>query len=273
MAATTPLHAADESVPKVERPPVLHGRKALVVGIANEHSIASGCARAFRELGAEVAITYGNEKTRSYVEPIARRLAAPIFMQLDVAIAGQLEAVFDRIDREWGRLDIVVHSIAGGAGQEIRGRLVDCSAGAFCNAMDVSVHSFVRIAKLAGPLMREGGTMFAMSYLGATHVVPNYDVMGPVKAALEAACRYLAYEMSPQGIRVHAISPGPLHTRAATGLKDFDRLLNDAVRRAPVGADIDIMDIGYACAYLATPYARHMTGSTLFVDGGVNIMA
>jgi enoyl-[acyl-carrier protein] reductase I len=115
--------------------------------------------------------------------------------------------------------------------------------------------------------------MFAMSYLGATHVVPNYDVMGPVKAALEAACRYLAYEMSPQGIRVHAISPGPLHTRAATGLKDFDRLLNDAVRRAPVGADIDIMDIGYACAYLATPYARHMTGSTLFVDGGVNIMA
>jgi len=257
----------------VERPPVLQGRKALVVGIANEHSIASGCARAFRELGADVAITYVNEKTRSYVEPIARRLASPIFMQLDVAIAGQLEAVFDRIEREWGRLDVVVHSIAGGAGQEIRGRLVDCSADAFCNAMDVSVHSFVRIAKRAAPLMRDGGTMFAMTYLGATHVVPNYDVMGPVKAALEAACRYLAYELSPQGIRVHAISPGPLHTRAATGLKDFDRLLNDAVRRAPVGADIDVMDIGSACAYLSTPYARHMTGSTLFVDGGVNIMA
>jgi enoyl-[acyl-carrier protein] reductase I len=255
------------------RPRILTGRKALVVGIANEHSIAHGCACAFRETGAQVAITYVNEKTRSYVEPIARALDAPIFMQLDVATPGQLEAVFERIEREWGRLDILVHSIAGGAREEIRGLLVDCSAAAFRNAMDISVHSFVRMAKLAAPLMSEGGTLFAMTYRGAQQVVPNYDVMGPVKAALEAACRYLACELRPRGIRVHAISPGPLHTRAATGLKDFDRLLNDAVRRAPVGADIDIMDIGYACAYLATPYARHMTGSTLFVDGGVNIMA
>ena len=252
---------------------VLDGRKALVVGVANEHSIAYGCARAFREAGAEIAITYVNERTRPYVEPIARSLEAPIFMHLDVATPGEIEAVFSRIEREWGRLDIVVHSIAGGAGKEIRSLLVDCSAAAFCRAMDVSVHSFVRMAKLAAPFMREGGALFAMTYLGAQYVVPNYDVMAPVKAALEAACRYLAFELSPQGIRVHAISPGPLHTRAATGLRDFDRLLNDAVRRAPLGTQIDIMDIGFACAYLATPYARHMTGSTLFVDGGVNIMA
>ena len=252
---------------------VLEGRKAMIVGIANEHSIANGCACAFRELGADLAITYVNEKTRAYVEPIARRLQAPIFMQLDVALPGQLEAVFERIEGEWGGLDIVVHSISGGAGEEIRGQLVDCSAAGFSKAMDVSVHSFVRMAKLAAPLMRDGGTMFAMTYLGAEHVVPNYNVMGPVKAALEAACRYLAYELSPRGIRVHAISPGPLQTRAATGLKDFDRLLNEAVRRAPLGTQIDITDVGFACAYLATSYARHMTGSTLFVDGGANIMA
>jgi enoyl-[acyl-carrier protein] reductase I len=252
---------------------LLHGRKALVVGIANEHSIANGCACAFREVGADLAITHVNDKTRSYVEPIARRLDAPIFMQLDVAVPGQLEAVFERIEREWGCLDIVVHSISGGAGDDLRGQLVDCSAAGFSKAMDVSVHSFVRMAKLAAPLMRDGGTMFAMTYLGAEHVVPNYNVMGPVKAALEAACRYLAYELSPRRIRVHAISPGPLQTRAATGLKDFDRLLNDAVRRAPLGEQVDIMDIGFACAYLATSCAQHMTGSTLFVDGGVNIMA
>lgn len=255
------------------KPPVLDGRKALIVGIANEHSIANGCACAFHEVGAELAITYVNERTRSYVEPIARRLSAPIFMQLDVAVESQLEAVFERIEREWGRLDIVVHSISGGAGEALRGLLVDCSADDFRQAMDVSVHSFVRLAKLAAPLMRDGGSMFAMTYLGAQHVVPSYNVMGPVKAALESACRYLAYELSPRRIRVHAISPGPLQTRAASGLKDFDRLLSDAVHRAPLGAHLDVLDIGFACAYLASPYAQHMTGSTLFVDGGVNIMA
>src|SRR4029450_13949411 len=183
-------------------PRVLDGRKALIVGIANEHSIANGCACAFREVGADVAITYVNEKTRSYVEPIVRRLDAPIFMQLDVAMPGQLEAVFDRIEREWGRLDIVVHSIAGGAGDDLRGPLVDCSAAGFSKAMDVSVHSFVRMAKLAAPLMRDGGTIFAMTYRGAQQVVPNYNVMGPVKAALEAACRSRAGELSPRRIRV-----------------------------------------------------------------------
>ena len=253
--------------------PVLKDKKALVVGIANEHSIAYGCASAFHELGAELAITYLNEKARPHVEPLARALGAPIFMPLDVSKPGELEALFERIGKHWGRLDILVHSIAWAPKEDLQGGLLTCSAEGFGRAMDISCHSFIRMAKLAAPLMTEGGSLFAMSYYGAQKVVPNYNVMGPIKAALEAACRYLAYELGPKGIRVHPISPGPLKTRAASGLKDFDLLLNEAVERAPVGELVDIMDVGFACAYLATPYARRITGGTVYVDGGVNIMA
>jgi len=253
--------------------PVLQGRKALVIGVANEHSIAYGCAKAFREVGADLAITYLNEKARPYVEPLARDLEAPIFLPLDVSVPGSLEAVFDAVRTQWGKLDILVHSIAFAPKEDLQGGLLNCSAAGFSVAMDVSCHSFVRMAKLAAPLMTEGGTMFAMSYHGANKVVPTYSVMGPVKAALEASCRYLAYELGPKGIRVHAISPGPLKTRAASGLKDFDLLLNEAEQRAPLGELVDIMDVGFTCAFLATPYARRMSGATLYVDGGVNIMA
>jgi enoyl-[acyl-carrier protein] reductase I len=253
--------------------PVLKGKKALVVGIANEHSIAYGCASAFRELGAELAVTYLNEKAKSHVEPLAKALAAPIFLPLDVAQPGQLETLFERIASDWGRLDILVHSIAWAPKDDLQGGLLDCSAEGFSKAMDISCHSFIRMAKLAAPLMTDGGSMFAMSYLGANRVVPNYNVMGPIKAALEAACRYLAYELGPRKIRVHPISPGPLKTRAASGLKDFDLLLTEAAEKAPVGELVDIMDVGFACAYLATPYARRMSGQTLYVDGGVSIMA
>jgi len=256
----------------IPRPP-LKGMKALIVGIANQHSIAYGCAKAFRELGADLAITYINEKTRSYVEPLARELKAQIFMPLDVSRPGELEAVFARIAKDWGRLDIALHSIAFAPKADLQGGLLNCSAEGFKVAMDISCHSFVRIANLAAPLMKGGGSLFAMSYYGAQKVVPTYNVMGPVKAALEACCRYLAYELGPKKIRVHAISPGPLKTRAASGLKDFDLLLNAAAKRAPVGELVDIMDVGFACAYLATPYARRLSGETLFVDGGVNIMA
>ncbi|MDM0018452.1 enoyl-ACP reductase FabI [Variovorax saccharolyticus] len=252
--------------------PVLAGKKALVVGIANEHSIAHGCANAFRSLGAELAITYLNEKARPHVEPLAKALEAPIVLPLDVEQPGQLEAVFKAIEDQWGRLDILVHSIAFAPKADLQGGLLDCSAEGFGRAMDVSCHSFVRMARLATPLMTEGGTLIAMSYLGAQKVVPNYNVMGPVKAALEATCRYLAYELGPKGIRVHPVSPGPLKTRAASGLKDFDLLLTEAANRAPVGELVDIDDVGFACAYLATPYARRLTGQTLYVDGGVNIM-
>ena len=259
---------------KTEVPrPVLKGSKALIIGIANEHSIAYGCARAFREVGADLAVTYLNEKAKPHVQPLADELEASMFMPLDVSKPGELESVFARIEREWNHLDILVHSIAFAPKEDLQGGLLNCSADGFSIAMDISCRSFIRMARLAAPLMKDGGTMFAMSYHGAQKVVPNYNLMGPVKAALEAACRYLAYELGPRKIRVHAISPGPLKTRAAGGLKDFDRMLNDAVERSPVGELVDIMDVGFACAFLATPYGRRLTGQTLYVDGGINIMA
>lgn len=258
--------------PEIPRP-ILAGKKALVCGIANEHSIAYGCARAFRELGAELAITYANDKAKAYVEPLASELGAPIFMPLDVSSQDEMEAVFRRIETLWGKLDILLHSVAWAPKEDLQAGLLNCSADGFAKAMDVSCHSFVRMARLAVPLMPDGGTMFTMSYYGANKVVPNYNVMGPVKAALEAASRYLAYELGPRGIRVHAISPGPLKTRAASGLKDFDLMLSDAAQRAPLGELVDIMDVGFTCAFLATPYARRLSGETLYVDGGVNIMA
>jgi len=259
---------------KIDVPrPALKGQKALVIGIANEHSIAYGCAQAFHELGAELAVTFLNDKAKPHVEPLAKELEAAFFLPLDVAKPGELEAVFEHIAKKWGRLDILVHSIAFAPKEDLQGGLLNCSSLGFSVAMDVSCHSFIRMARLAAPLMKDGGTLFAMSYHGAQKVVPNYNLMGPVKAALEAVCRYLAYELGPKKIRVHAISPGPLKTRAASGLKDFDRMLNDAVERSPVGELVDIMDVGFACAFLATPYGRRLTGQTVYVDGGASIMA
>jgi enoyl-[acyl-carrier protein] reductase I len=219
-----------------------------------------------------VAITYAGEKARPHVQPLAEEMQAPIFMPLDVSQPGELEALFEHIGQVWGRLDVVVHSIAWAPKGDLQGGLLQCSAEGFAKAMDVSCHSFIRMARLAAPLMKDGGTLFTMSYHGANKVVANYNVMGPVKAALEASARYLAYELGPQGIRVHAISPGPLKTRAASGLKDFDLLLTEAAQRAPIGELVDIMDVGFTCAFLATPYARRLSGETLYVDGGVHIM-
>ncbi|GAA7762542.1 MAG: enoyl-[acyl-carrier-protein] reductase FabI [Burkholderiaceae bacterium] len=257
---------------QVPNPP-LAGSRVLVVGVANEDSIAWGCARAFREMGAEIALTYLNDKALPYVEPLARQVEAPILMPLDVEDDAQMDALFARIAAEWGQLDSVIHSVAFAPKADLQGGLLNSSAAGFARAMDVSCHSFIRMARRAVPLMPHGGTMFAMSYDGANRVVPNYDLMGPVKAALEASCRYLAYELGPRNIRVHAISPGPLKTRAASGLKDFDALLAEAAGRAPLGELVDIMDVGFATAYLATPYARRLSGNTVYVDGGVHVMA
>lgn len=251
--------------------PILTGKRALVVGVANEHSIAWGCALAFRKLGAEVVLTYLNEKALPHVSPLAQQIDAQL-LPLDVTQPGQLEAVFDTLAVQ-GQLDILVHSIAFAPKEDLQAGLLECSLEGFLKAMDVSCHSFVRMAKLAAPLMKTGGSMFAMSYHGADKVVPNYNVMGPVKAALEACCRYLAFELGPRDIRVHAISPGPLQTRAASGLKDFDHLLSEAIQRAPLGELVDIIDVGNTCAYLASPYAKRLTGSTVYVDGGLNIIA
>ncbi|MGJ0391583.1 MAG: enoyl-ACP reductase FabI [Methylocystis sp.] len=252
---------------------VLAGKKALVVGVANDQSIAYGCARAFRAAGAELAVTWLNDKARPHVEPLAKELGAEILAPLDVTRPGELEAVFNLISGRWARLDILVHSIAFAPKADLQGGLLNCSAEGFAKAMDISCHSFVRMARLATPLMTDGGAMFAMSYVGAERVVPNYNVMGPIKAALESACRYLAYELGPKGIRVHPVSPGPLKTRAASGLKDFNLMLSEAASKAPLGELIDIMDVGWTCAYLATPFAHRLTGDTVYIDSGASIVA
>lgn len=250
----------------------LDGKYGLVTGIANEHSIAWGCARAFRGLGATLAVTYLNDKARPFVEPLARQLEAPIFLPLDLRIPGQLEAVFDRIAQSWGRLDFVLHSIAYAPKEDLRGRVVDCSKEGFLLAMEISCWSFIRMAKLAEPLMTDGGTLFCMTYYGSQMVVEHYGIMGPVKAALESATRYLAAELGPKGIRVHAISPGPLKTRAASGIPEFDELLHKAQAKAPVRSLVSIEDVGLATAFLATDAARLITGSVIYVDGGYHII-
>lgn len=250
----------------------LAGKKILVTGIANDQSIAWGCAAAFKALGAELAITYLNEKARAYVEPLARTLDAQLLLPLDVMQPGALDAVFSALRERWGVLHAALHSIAYAPKADLQGRLADCSAEGFGMAMDVSCHSFIRMAHLAEPLMSEGGTLITMSFHGAHKVVQNYNVMGPVKAALEASVRYLAHELGPHGIRVHAVSPGPIRTRAASGLAEFDALLDDATSRAPAHQLASIEDVGYATAMLCADHARLLTGSTLYVDGGYHIM-
>ena len=251
---------------------LLEGKRGLIVGIANENSIAWGCARAFRAFGAELAVTYLNEKAKKHVEPLARELDAPILMPLDVRVPGQVEAVFEDISQKWGALDFLVHSIAFSPKDALHGRVVDVSQEGFLATMDVSCWSFIRMAHLAEPLMRKGGTLFTMTYYGSQMVVENYNIMGVAKAALESAVRYIAAELGPKGIRVHAISPGPLATRAASGIPEFDALLDKAKAKAPARSLVSIDDVGAATAFLAHDAARLITGQTLYIDGGYHII-
>jgi enoyl-[acyl-carrier protein] reductase I len=251
---------------------LLKGKKALVTGIANDQSIAWGCAKAFRAFGADLAVTYRNDKAKPYVEPLAKEVAASIFMPLDLQSEGQLEAVFEKIDKTWGKLDLCLHSIAFAPKQDLQGRVVDCSKEGFLLAMELSCWSFIRMAKLAEPLMKAGGTLFTMTYYGSQMVVEHYNIMGPVKAALESAARYLAAELGPKGIRVHAISPGPLKTRAASGITEFDKLLKKAESKAPSRSLVSIDDVGVAVAFLGMNGAKLITGETLYIDGGYHII-
>jgi enoyl-[acyl-carrier protein] reductase I len=244
----------------------------LIVGVANDRSIAWGCAQAMRQAGAEIAMTYLNDKARPFVEPLAEQVAAPIFLPLDVRNAAQADALFAAVEKTWGELDILVHSIAFAPREALVGRVVDCPRDGFLTAMDVSCWSFIDLARRAEKLMPNGGTMITMSYLGANEVIENYGVMGPVKAALESTVRYMATELGPKGIRVHAVSPGPLATRAASGIPDFDEMMQRTVARAPARDPVTIEDVGAACVFLASPYARAMTGETLYIDGGYHIL-
>ena len=250
----------------------LKGKKGLILGIANQHSIAYGCAKAFKTLGAELAITYLNESSKKFVDPIAEELEPEIFMPCDVQNEEDFAAVFEAIEKKWGKLDFALHSIAFAPKEDLHGRLVDSSSAGFLTAIDVSCHSFIRMAKMAEPLMVDGGSLFAMSYYGAEKVVNNYDLMGPVKAALESSVRYLANELGPKGIRAYTISPGPVKTRAASGLKSFDDLITETVKRTPSHQLATIDDIGMATALMATPAAKMINGDTVYIDGGFHVM-
>jgi len=274
MSVARPNRSASEKLPVIPavKAKLLEGKRGLIVGIANDQSIAWGCAKAFRAFGAELAVTYLNEKARKHVAPLAQALEAPIFLPLDVNASGQMEAVFERIAKEWGSLDFAVHSIAFSPKEALQGRVVDVPRDGFATTMDVSCWSFIRMAHLAEPLMKKGGSLFTMSYYGSQRVVKNYNVMGVAKAALEAAVRYMAAELGPKGIRVHAVSPGPLATRAASGIPEFDALLDKARGKAPARSLVSVDDVGVATAFLAHDAARLMTGATLYVDGGYHIM-
>lgn len=252
---------------------MLKGRRGLVVGVANEHSIAFGCAAKLRGFGAELALTYLNDKAKPYVQPLAEQVEAQLLLPLDVTQPGQIEAMFDQVREQWGHIDFLIHSIAFAPKEDLHGRIMDCSREGFLQAMQVSCHSFLEMAHHAEMIMRPGGALITMSYYGADKVVNNYNVMGPVKAALESSVRYLAKELGPAGIRVYAVSPGPLKTRAASGIDHFDELIEMAVQRTPEGRLVDIAEVGRTVAFLVGAGASGMTGDVIYVDAGLHNMA
>ncbi|ODR95770.1 enoyl-ACP reductase [Methyloceanibacter stevinii] len=250
----------------------LAGKKALVLGVANEDSIAFGCAKAFRDQGADLAITYQNDKAEKHVRPLAEKLGTDIILPLDVREDGQYGQLFDRIRQIWGHIDICLHSIAFCPREDLHGRVVDCSRDGFITAMDISVYSFIRMVRRAEPLMRHGGSCMTVSFFGAEKVVENYNIMGPAKAALESVTRYMAAELGPKGISVNALSPGPLRPRAASGISRFDELMNEAAERAPTHHLASIEDIGAYAAFLASREAENVTGGVHYIDGGYHIV-
>ncbi len=250
----------------------LKGKRGLIVGVANDQSIAYGCAQAMRAAGADLAITYLNAKAEPYVRPLAEELGADVILPLDVTRDGEFDAVFDTLKTRWGRLDFLVHSIAFAPRDDLHGRVVDCSRDGFAVAMTVSCHSFIEMARRAEPMMTEGGTLLCLSFFGAVQVVPHYGIMGPVKAALESATKYLAFELGPKGVRVHALSPGPMHTRAASGIAAFDDLVEAVLDETPTGRLVTIEDCGAFAAFLVSDEARNLNGGVHYIDGGHHIV-
>jgi enoyl-[acyl-carrier protein] reductase I len=251
----------------------LAGKRGLVIGIANDKSIAAGCAEAFAQCGARLAATYVNDKGKAWVEPVAERIGVEWIAPCDVREPGQLEALFAQVEERWGGLDFLLHSIAFAPKEDLHGRVVDCSAEGFAMAMDVSCHSFLRMAKLAEPLMKDGGCLLCVTFYGSERVVEHYNLMGPVKAALESATRYVAAELGVKGIRAHAISPGPIATRAASGIDRFDELLARAAAEIPGRQPVDIEDVGALAAFLVSDAARRITGTIIPVDSGQHLLA
>lgn len=253
----------------------LSGKKGLIIGVANEQSIAWGCAKALHTAGAELAITYQNEKAENYVRPLAQQLDASLILPLDVQQDDQMEALFAAVTQSWGSLDFVLHSIAFAPKQDLHGRVADCSREGFLKAMDISCYSLMKIAHMAEPLLKKGmpgGTLLTFTYCGSEKVIPHYGVMGPVKAALECSVKYLAEELGESGIRVNAISPGPLMTRAASGIKDFESLLKIAQEKSPKHTVVTIEDIGALACFLVSDEAKYITGNVSYIDAGLHVL-
>jgi len=250
----------------------LAGRTALIVGIANRDSVAWGCAQALKAQGATLAVTYLNDKAEKFVRPLAEELEAEIILPMEARDPDQMTAVFDAIRERWGRLDVLLHSIAFCPKDDLHGRVIDSSFEGFSLAMDISVHSFLRMIRCAEPLMTDGGACMTVTFLGSTRVVRDYNLMGPVKAALESATRYAAAEMGPKGVTVNVLSPGPLRTRASSGIARFDDMIAAAEAKAPMRRLATIEDVGAHAAYLASPAARGVTGQVHFIDGGASVV-
>ena len=250
----------------------LKGKKGLVLGLANDHSIAWGCTKLAHELGAELLVTCLNEKAIGYVEPLTKPLGIDL-VACNVEDAGAMEALVNQAIAKMGHLDFVIHSIAWAPLDDLHGKVIDSSSLGFARAMEVSCHSFATLAHLCAPHMPEGGAMVTMTYLGADEAVPHYGLMGPVKAALQSLVRYMAVELGPQNIRVHAVSPGPILTRAASGIADFDDLMRHAVDKSPLGRLVQLEEIARLCGFLISDAASGMTGQTLFVDAGCHAVA
>lgn len=250
----------------------LVAKRGLIVGLANEHSIAWGCAKEAHLDGAELVLSCLNDKAYGHVAALAESLNAPL-LTCNVETQGDLQSLVDRAVVHLGQLDFVVHSIAWAPLQELHGGVIDSSSVGFSRAMEVSCHSFAQLAQLCLPHMAQGGSMVTMSYQGAAEAVPHYGLMGPVKAALESLVRYMALEMGPRGVRVHAVSPGPILTRAASGIEDFDALMAHACTKSPLGRLVTLEEIGRLTSFLCSDAASGMTGQTIYVDGGCHAVA
>jgi enoyl-[acyl-carrier protein] reductase I len=250
----------------------LSGYKGIVLGLANEQSIAAAVVKRLHGLGAQLQVSCLNEKAHQY----ARAVTDPIGVKLmpcDVRSDNELEAFVQSAADSFGGLDFVIHSIAWAPAQDLHGRVIDSSREGFSQAIALSCHSFAEVAKLSAPYMSNGGSMTTMTYHGSSEVVPSYGIMGPVKSALESTVRYMAAELGPQNIRVHAVSPGPILTRAASGILGFDELLEMAQTRSPLGRLVTIEEVANLTAFLCARESSGMTGQTIYVDGGFNFMA
>ena len=245
----------------------LKGKKGLILGLANANSIAWGCAKQAHAMGAKLVTSCLNEKARTFVAPLTQPLGIDL-QTCNVEAPEELEAFIQHAAQQLGQFDFVIHSIAWAPLQDLHGRVVDSSSSGFARAMDVSCHSFAALAKACAPFMPQGGSLVTMSYLGAGEAVPHYGLMGPVKAALESLVRYMALELGPQNIRVHAVSPGPILTRAASGIEDFDGLMQHNMQKAPLQRLVTLEEIAHLSTFLCTDAASGMTGQTIYVDAG-----